>query len=177
MCYLILGYSYSLKTGGIPMYKHLFILCFTLLSSGIHASLSTTDNYIVVDNETFFCGDIHVGPSSFRVTTTDGNVKRISTARIDAYSQKGLLFERLPVINKKQDTAGWAYMQFISSRDGYKLYRYCSNCSQYDPSTGEIAPAAPVYRYYIFKDGKFITVTDDYNVKSLLRRFGVKRIC
>jgi hypothetical protein len=41
---------------------------------------------------------------------------------------------------------------------------------------GIIEPIKPVYRYYIFKSGKFVSVTDDQNVEAQLAPFGVKII-
>ena len=147
-----------------------------LLTSFTKANPNIAGSYIIMGDETFFCDDIRVGPSSFKITTLNGVNVRISTGSIDAYSKDGSFFEKLPVVNKNQDTSGWAFMQYLASRDEYKLYRYCSNCSHYDPATGEIAPVTPVYRYYIFKNGSFVTVTDDHNAKNLLKRFGVKVI-
>ena len=158
------------------MKRKMLIVSLLLLVGGIHANLNKTESFVVVGDETYFCDEIYTGPSSFKVTTVNGDIMKIATGRIDAYAQNGMLFEKMPVVNKNRDTAGWAFMQFITSRDGYKLYRYCSNYNQYDPSTGEIAPEAPVYRYYIFRNGSYINVTDDHNVKALLMRFGVKVI-
>jgi hypothetical protein len=101
---------------------------------------------------------------------------KIPTFLINAYQKNGLLFERLPVVNKNQDTAGWAFMQFIASHEGYRLYRFCSNCLHYDPATGHIAPENPVYRYYVFKRGKFVSMTDDYNDIAILKQFGIKKL-
>ncbi|NVO21186.1 MAG: hypothetical protein HXX13_15900 [Bacteroidetes bacterium] len=156
------------------MKKLTIIFCLMLLITGAKSNSNKVESYVIVGDETYFCDEIHVGPSSFRILTPDGDKMKISTAIIDAYSLRGALYEKLPVVNKNLDTTGWAYMQFISSRNGYKMYRYCSSCTQYDPFTGTIAPSNPIYRYYIFKNGRFITFTDDHNVKSLLSRFGVK---
>ncbi len=95
---------------------------------------------------------------------------------IDAYSQNGVLFEKMPIVCKNQDTAGWAFMQRISSRNGYSLYRFCSNCIHYDPVDGIINPVYPVYRYYIFKNGKFVSLVDEHNAKEQLAKFGVKML-
>jgi len=73
-------------------------------------------------------------------------------------------------------TVGLAFMQYITSCDGNRLYRYCSNCLKYDPVNEKIDPELPVYRYYIFKSGKFISVTDDFDLQSQVASFGVKVI-
>lgn len=154
------------------------IILFLLLAatSGIQAKPIIAESFIIMGEETYYCDDIRVGPSNFKITTLNGIDVKIETGSIDAYSKDGYYYEKLPVVNKNQDTSGWAFMQYIASRDGYKLYRYCSNCVHYDPATDEIAPSTSIYRYYIFKDGKYVTVTDDQNTKALLMRFGVKMI-
>ena len=150
----------------------LFILML-LMSILVKAVDKSTECYVVIGDNTYYCNEIHIGQGNTRLYSASGIVK-IPTPFIHAYAQNGEVFERLPVVNKNKDTVGWAFMQFISSRSGYRLYRYCSNCIKYDPISGEIDPSTLVYRYYIFKDGKFICLADETNVKPLLSRFGVK---
>jgi hypothetical protein len=156
------------------MKRAIMAICLAGMICNSRANLDATESFVIVGDETYFCESIYTGPSSFRITTTDGDDMKISTGRIDAYSYKGSYFEKMPVIDKNKDTAGWAFMQYLTSRDGFKLYRYCSTCTNFDPATGEIAPRSPIYRYYIFKDSKFVSVTDDHNVKPILKRFGVR---
>jgi hypothetical protein len=158
------------------MKRIIFLCLMLLLTSGIKASDKAAVSFVVTGENTYYCDKVYIGAMSTRIYIDNRQVLKIPTSMIIAYSQNGRLFERLPVVNKKQDTVGWAFMQLISTRAGYRLYLFCSNCIHYDPATGEIAPFTPVYRYYIFKDGKFISVTDDLNVKSQLAKFGVKLV-
>jgi hypothetical protein len=151
------------------------IIISLLMLSSVLCNAMSEDCFVVIGDNTYYCNSIRMGQGNTRIYSESGMMK-IPTPLISAYFLEGKLFERMPVVNKNMDTAGWAFMQFIASRSGYRLYRYCSNCVHYDPVTGEIAPPVPAYRYYVFKDRKFVAVADDRNVKNLLTRFGVKLI-
>jgi hypothetical protein len=158
------------------MKKIMILILMLQIGSVIQAADETMTNYIVVGDETLYCEKVFIGKVSTKIYVNGNQLIKLPTYLVDAYEQDGKYFERLPVVNKKQDTAGWAFMQYIAARGEYKLYRYCSNCVHYDPSTDQIGPAFPVFRYYIFKNGKFVTIAEDQNVKNLLNKFGVKLI-
>lgn len=151
----------------------LFLL-FCFLVSGIYPANKPTGNFVIIYGNTYYCDDIHVGKSSTKIFYEGKKFIKIPTSKISAYAEGGSLFEYLPVINKNQDTTGWAFMQYIACSNGNRLYRYCSNCLKYDPVTGIIAPLNPIYRYYIFKNGSFVSVTDDQDMKEQLAVFGLK---
>ena len=155
------------------MTRTAMVITMLLMFSALKASDKKEECYVIIGDNTYYCNVIRMGQGNTRIYSGSGMIK-IPTSIIDAYSNDGMLFERLPVVNKNLDTAGWAFMQFISARSGYRLYRYCSNCVHYDPLTGEIAPETPVYRYYIFKDGNFVNMLDENHIKTQLSRFGVK---
>ncbi|MBK7031332.1 MAG: hypothetical protein IPH45_19980 [Bacteroidales bacterium] len=157
--------------------KTLIILSFIILSTlWVSASEKSGNSYIIVGNETFYCDMLRVGKGSTKAYLGGKRLLKMPTQMIDAYSQNGVVFEKMPIICKNNDTAGWAFMQLISSRNGYSLYRFCSNCIHYDPAEGIINPIYPVYRYYIFKKGKFVSLVDENNAKEQLAKFGVKML-
>lgn len=152
----------------------LFLLFF--LTSGLYAADKSTDNFVIIGDETYYCDEVHPGKANTSIYTDGKLILKVPSFTINAYAQGGKFYEYLPVMNKKQDTTGWAFMLFITSHDGYRLYRYCSNCLKYDPVNGIIAPIVPVYRYYTFKSGKFVSVTDDHDLQAQLASYGVKVI-
>jgi hypothetical protein len=152
----------------------LFLLFF--LTSGLYAADKSTDNFVIIGDETYYCDEVHPGKANTSIYIDGKQIFKVPTSYVDAYAQGGKFYEYLPVMNKNQDTMGWAFMQFITSHNGMRLYRYCSNCLKYDPVNGTIAPVVPLYRYYTFKSGKFVSVTDDHDLQSQLKEFGVKVI-
>ena len=134
----------------------LFLLVF--LTSNMNAAGKTTDNFVIIGDQTYYCDQVRVGKAFTRIYIDGKQFFKVPTAFVDAYAEKGTFYEHLPILTKDQDTAGWAFMQFIASHDGNRLYRYCSNCLKYDPVNEKIDPTMPVYRYYIFKSGKFFVM-------------------
>jgi hypothetical protein len=150
----------------------LFLLFF--MTTGLLAAQKSTENFVIIGDETYYCDEVHAGMAKTSIYI-DGKLRfKVPSYVISAYAQSGKFFEYLPVLNKNQDTTGWAFMQFITSHDGNRLYRYCSNCLKYDPVNATVAPIVPVYRYYVFRSGKFVSVSDDQDLQSQLAVFGVK---
>jgi len=158
------------------MKKLIFLFFSGLLILNLRAIAVPTDTYIIVGENTYYCDEIHLGKAYTRIYSEGKQLLRVPTYLIKAYARGGKFYEYLPVLTQDQDTAGWAFMQFIASRDGERLYQFCSNCLKYDPVTGKIEPTMPVYRYYTFNHGKFVSVTDDTNLQAQLSSFGVRVI-
>ncbi len=162
--------------GGMTMRTLWTILLVVMLAIGTQAAGPTASCFVVVDKDTYYCDEVKPGKATFRLFTEGKQLMKVPAGKVTAYSVNGKLYERLPVVTRNQDTAGWAFMQFIATHDGFRLYRFCSNCVYFDPATGEIAPSTPIYRYYIFKHGKFVSLTDDQHYESQLAWFGIKLI-
>lgn len=156
------------------MKKSVLLFLFMLFTFGIQAAVVPAAAYIIVGDETYYCDEIHLGKADTRIYTDGKLLLKVPTHLIRAYARAGKFYEYLPVLNHDQDTTGWAFMQFIASRDGNRLYQFCSNCLKYDPVTGKIEPTIPVYRFYTFRHGKFVSVTDDTDLQAQLSSFGVR---
>jgi hypothetical protein len=153
----------------------LLVLLFIVFGS--QAKSPVTKNYVISNGETYFCEKVIPGPANTRIYNAAGEVIKIPCQLIESFKQDDEVFVKLPVISKSNDTIGLAFMQYISSRAGMQLFRYCSRCLQYDPLEGVIAPVNPVFRYYVFKGGKFFDLLDEDNLESYLSFFNVRIIC
>jgi len=156
------------------MKKSVLILLLVILSCSIQAAVKSTDTFIIIGNETYYCDKVQPGKAYTRIYIDGKQYLKVPTAIVKAYAQSNKFYEYLPVMNTEKDTTGWAFMQLIASHDGYRLYQFCSNCLKYDPVNGIIDPPVPVYRYYIFRQGEFVSVTDDTELQAQLSGFGVK---
>jgi hypothetical protein len=152
------------------------LVLLVLIASCFQVAGKSLDTFVIIGKETYFCDKVQVGRGYTRIYIEGRLFFKVPSFVVNAYAEKGSFYEYLPVVNKDQDTTGWAFMHFIASRGGKRLYRYCSNCLKYDPIDGEIAPSQPVYRYYTFESGKFVSVTDNGNIEDQLALFGVKVI-
>ncbi len=142
----------------------------------MQVSAKSGGDFIIIGKKTYFCDQIRVGKAKTSIYLDGKRFIKVPTWIINAYAQGGNLYEYLSVLNKNQDRTEWAFMQFITTRDGNRLYRYCSNCLHYDPVSRKIEPIRPVYRYYTFRKGVFVSVTDDNNVGEIFSLFGLKVI-
>jgi hypothetical protein len=98
---------------------------------------------------------------------------KFATVSVDAYMINGKLYESKPIMTPAGESAGYAFMEFLSERSGYRLYRYCSNCGKFDPATGQIAPENFRYCYYLYKDSIMCHMFCTSRAKALLKYFGV----
>jgi hypothetical protein len=155
--------------------KNLFVLLSIMLVNSVCQAIRPPINDIVVsDGKTYFCDKVIMGPASAKIYYAAGEILKIPSKSVESFIKNGQVFIKLPVITKANDTIGMAFMQYINSRSGLQLFRYCSNCLKYDPVEGVIAPVNTVYRYYIFKGGKFFMLLDENDSATFLAFFGVR---
>jgi hypothetical protein len=146
------------------------ILCASL---GQVFSRSASD-VVVSDGITYFGEKIIPGTANIKMYNTSGEITKIPSRTVESFIKNGQVFVKLPVVTKANDTVGMAFMQYIANRSGLQLFRYCSNCLHYDPVESVIAPINLVYRYYIFKGGKYFMLLDEKEADTFLAFFRVK---
>jgi len=158
------------------MKKALTLLILVLIALVSKAISPPASDIVVSDGKTYFCDKVIMGTASAKIYDASGEITKIPSQSVESFIKKGQVFVNLPVITKTNDTVGMAFMQFISSRSGLQLFRYCSNCLKYDPVEGVIAPINAVYRYYIFKGGRYFMLLDEKDANTFLSFFGVTKI-
>ncbi|MEI6749252.1 MAG: hypothetical protein ACOYMF_12455 [Bacteroidales bacterium] len=147
------------------------LILIAFLSKAINPPIN---DIVITDDKTYFGDKVVMGPSSVRIYNKAGEITKIPSHAVESFIRNGQVFVKMPVITKANDTVGMAFMQYITSRSGLQLFRYCSHCLNYDPVAGVIAPLNQVFRYYVFKGGKFIMLLEEDNATSFLSYFGVK---
>jgi hypothetical protein len=149
------------------MKKSILSIAILLICFGIRVFAGTNDAcYVKAGDKVYFGKDIKIGIKHTKIIADDGTVQKVDNRDIKAYMRDGKLFEMLPVVCDKNDTICHALMEYITSRSGLKLYRYCcySGCES-------------KYCYFVFKDGKFfLRVNDPYIAQAVLPFFGIKVI-
>lgn len=133
---------------------------------------SEREGYVVADGKTYVCEAMRTGFAHTRILTTEGQLVKVPNNSVQAYRINGRQFEMMPLVNLRGDTLGMAFMELISVCNGKRLYRYCSNCSKYDPLSGEIAPINRIYRYYVLSGKQLKLMPEPCN--SDLALFNVK---
>ena len=95
---------------------------------------------------------------------------------MDAVYRDGKLYERLPVIYEGAVRGKTALMEYITSRNGLRLYKYCEYGECGDLLKCNYQPAHLQTVYYVFKDGAFYLLVDCKNAGTVLPFFGIKAI-
>jgi hypothetical protein len=153
----------------------------TIIISGVVFFMSfgqvfsrSMNDVVVSDGQTIFGDKVIPGNKNMKIYNADREITKIPSRSVESYTKEEKVFVRLPVLTKANDTVGLAFMQYITSRSGLQLFRYCSTYLNFDPLEGEIAPINPVYRYYIFKGGKYLMLLDETDTETFFSFFGVK---
>jgi hypothetical protein len=132
------------------------------------------NSYVTVNGKTYFCQDIRSGILKMNLTMSDGTILKVPFNKVDAYSHDGRLYERLPVMCKDAPANCTALMEYITSRNGLRLYKFCKTGSCGDLLDNTYEKAHLQYTFFVFKDGKFYLHVTQENAESVLPFFGIK---
>jgi hypothetical protein len=132
--------------------------------------------YVTVGGKTYFCEKLNPGLFNINLKMTDGTTLKVPLKKVDSYSFNGRLFERLPVMCKDAPANCTALMEYITSRNGLRLYKYCKVQEHGDLSNNTYEKAHLEYMFFVFKDGKFYLPVTAENAESILPFFGIKTI-
>jgi hypothetical protein len=153
--------------------KKLAVLMILVMSALMLKAGGEATSYVTFDGKTYFCQKVTPGLFNMNLTLDDGSILKVPLKKVDAYSSNGHLCERLPVRCEGAPANCTALMEYVTSRNGFRLYKLCEygECGSLWDNTYQKAHLQ--VEYYVFKDGKFhLQVTKD-NVGSVLQFFNV----
>ena len=130
------------------------------------------DCYLRTGDRVYFGKDIREGDIHTRITLDDGTFAEFDNHDVAAFKHHGKLYMRLPVICNKQDTLCFAMMEYITSKAGCTVFRYCCPIS-----TDESFKLACVNRnfFFVYKEGKFNCRLSDDQTEAL-KTYGINVI-
>lgn len=151
-------------------------ICTTLLvmlAVTVFATNEPSKNYITVNGETSFCQKVKTGLFYTTIQKEDGTVLKIKNKELDAFCCKGHLFERLPLYLNGKVTGKTSMMEYVTSRNGLRLYKYCEygecgdfiHCNYKGPHLQTV--------YFVYKDGEFYLEVNRENGATVLPFFGI----
>ncbi len=155
------------------MKKLIVFIAMIFISAGIMATNTENSNYVVANGQTHFGKDIKFGMRYTKVIKTTGEVVKIRNAEVDAICNNGKVFEKMPVVRCDTKEKEMVMLEYVTSRNGLKLYRLCQFVEKCDPGTQTFRTAQPEYCYYVFKDGAFYLQIDKKNAATALPFFGL----
>jgi hypothetical protein len=133
-------------------------------------------SYATVNGKTYFCENVRSGFIYLNLIMTDGTIMKVPFNKVDAYSTKGHLYERLPVMCEGAPENCTAMMEYITSRNGFRLYKYSKMQSHGELYDNTYEDAHMEFTFFIFKDGKYHLSVTKENAASVLPFFGIEVI-
>lgn len=130
-------------------------------------------SYVTFDGKTYFCEKAKPGLFNMNLTLDDGTIMKVPLNKVDAYSCNGHLCERLPVMCKDAPANCTALMEYITTRNGFRLYKHCEYSECGDLWNNTYKKAHLQTDYYVFKDGKFYLQVNKENIESILTFFHI----
>ncbi|MBK6965318.1 MAG: hypothetical protein IPH20_15640 [Bacteroidales bacterium] len=157
------------------MKKLLTILLLVISAMELNATNDVV-NYVTSGGKTYFCQKMKPGLLCANIRTCDGNILKFPFKNVDAYCCNGRLFERLPVVYEGAPANSTALMEYITTRNGLRLYRYCKYGECGDIYNSTYKKAHPQFIFFVFQDGKFYLEVNQKNAATVLPFFGIQTI-
>jgi hypothetical protein len=152
------------------MKRHCTVFILVLLCIGMKVIAETeNDCYVKVGDKIYFGKDIKMGLLHTEIVLPDGTVTEVRNRDITAYKHHNRIYRLMPVICEKNDTICLAMMEYITSRTGYSVFRYCC------PISGDQASNKKDF-YFVYKQGKFYRRISPEDAEAQLPAFGIKVI-
>jgi hypothetical protein len=149
------------------------ILLSLVMLIGIMANASGKSNksYVVTDKDTMACKDLTFSATTANVTLADGQQTQINKENVLAFSVNGKKYENMPVYIDGKATGNKSFLEFLSERNGLKLYKY-TYLVDAGWSTGEMKKVTVLT---VFKDNAYYVQVDKKNANTLLGYFDIDR--
>jgi len=149
------------------------ILMFAFFAFAFIYKASGEMNYVSIEGKTYFSDEVKVGLNNLRITTDEGLTLKAPLKKVDAYMVNGKLFERLPLVCKAGKVKGTALMEFISQRNGLRLYKYCAKCEDDALGCRFLDESQNETIYLVYKDGELYLRIDRINGPTVFPFFRV----
>jgi hypothetical protein len=133
-------------------------------------------SYVTANGKTYFCQTVRSGLFHMNLKMTDGTIMKVPLNKVDSYSCNGRLFDKLPVKCKWAPANCTALMEYVTQRNGLRLYKYCKVQEHGEIYDCTYQSAHKQVEYFVFKDGKFYLHVTQENAESILPFFGIKII-
>jgi hypothetical protein len=149
------------------MKRSILMTALILICFGIKAIAAGPDVcYVKTADKVIFGKDVKKGMVYTKIISSDGTITKVANNEIKSYMHEGKRFDLLPLIcPDTKDTLCYAFMEYMTSKSGLKLYRY-ECCELRDH----------IMVYMVYKDEKLYLRVTPYNAESILPFFGIKNI-
>lgn len=126
--------------------------------------------YVKAGDKVYFGKDLKIGLIKTRIVLPDETFAEVYNRDITAYRHHDKTYLLMPVICNQSDTLCFELMEFVTSKAGYNIFRYC--CSK---EFDKLVDAKKNYFFVYDKEGKFCRRIDEEQTDILLS-FNIKVI-
>jgi hypothetical protein len=156
--------------------KKLFVFLILVMSVLMLKAGGEATGYVKVGDETYFCEKVKPGLFNMNLTLDNGTIIKVPLKKVDSYSCNGRMFERLPVMCKGAPENCTELMEYVTSRNGFRLYKYSTVQEHGELYDNTYKKAHQEFELFVFKDGKFCLQVTKENIESVLPFFGIQVI-
>jgi hypothetical protein len=153
--------------------KKLSLLLILVMSVLILKASDESTSYVTYGGKTYFCQKATPGLFNMNLTMDDGTILKVPLSKVDAFYCNGHLCERMPVICEGAPANCTALMEYITTRNGFRLYKLCEYNECGDLWNNSYKKAHLQVEYYVFKDGKFHLQVNKDNAESIMQFFNI----
>jgi hypothetical protein len=121
--------------------KALFVM-FVVSLIGLASFASPEGDYLVTKDGKMIVSKVKMGVFNLRAKLDDGSDLKVKYHDVNSYKKDGEVFEKKPLFLENKNTGKMVFMQLISRKNGYRLYKFNDNISGIKTHT----------RYYVFHD-------------------------
>ena len=142
------------------MKKTILLIAFMLICFGIKALAGNDETcFVKAGDKMYFGKDIKTGITHTKLISFDGSVAEFDNHEVTAYKHHNRLYMLMPVICDNNDVLCLAMMEYLNTKSGYSVFRYCC------PKNTEA--------YFVYKDGKYYRRITEDQVEGL-EDYGIK---
>jgi hypothetical protein len=153
------------------MKKSIVFIILILLCIGMTTVAATeNDCYVKVGDNIYFGKDIKTGWVHTEIVMPDGTVTEVHNRDITALRHHNKLYMMLPVICDRNDTICMAMMEYLTTRKGVVIFRYCCRNNE------DLVMTSTKDFYFLYKQGKFYRRINPEDAEAELPAFGIKVI-
>ncbi len=145
------------------MKKLIVIATLFLLGLGCNVMAGVDPScYLKTGEKTYFGQKLKIGLKSTKIISNDGTVVKVPNSKVKCCMEGSRFFELLPTVNVEYDTTGYVIMEYVTSKNGLKLYFY-DNLTK-GPASRE---------FYVFADEGIYLKGDEKNASNMFAFFGI----
>ena len=144
-----------------------------LITFSIKADNAGNSDFLTVNGKTYNFKNIKFGMSKIKIVDEAGVKMIFKNKEISSYILKGHLYERLPITNNQYETTGHAFMEFISEKNGMKLYKWGDSDEKSELVSNKYVASHYKDSYFVFQDGKFLFQVNENNSRNVFTFFGL----